>query len=201
MQHVKESLMSESYYRGKYPNEIFIEEHRALLSNSKEWVKSTCNSCSVIATLIATLVFASSATVPGGLSEDNGKPIYQHHLAFRLFSVSSLVALCTSFISLLIFLSLLTTNYQYRDFSKSLPLSLIFGLTSLFTSIAAMLICFCSGHFLMLEDRFKYYVIPVYAFTCLAISYFALQKSHSYVVLLKATFSKVPQRIYMEDPV
>ena len=193
------SNLRENFY-GKYPDKIFKEEHQELLSKSNEWINTTCNSCSFIAALIATVVFTSSATVPGGLNQDNGKPIFQHHLAFQFFSISSLVALCTSFTSLLIFLTLLTTKYQYKDFSKNLPQSLIFGLTSLFTSMAAMLLCFCSGHFLMLENRFKYAVIPVYAFTSLAISYFAFQKFPSYVLLLKATFNKVPERIYKEDP-
>ncbi|KAJ9697397.1 hypothetical protein PVL29_009287 [Vitis rotundifolia] len=179
---------------------IFTETHGQLLDKSKEWLNNTCNSCSFIAALISTVAFASSATVPGGVNQDTGEPIFQHHLAFRFFAISSLVALCSSFISLLFFFAILTSKYDYKDFSYNLPWNIILGLTSLFVSMAAMLLCFCSGHFLMLDDHLKYPAIPVYALTLWAIIYFALQQSSSYFILLRATFKKVPQRMYPQDP-
>ncbi|XP_019073764.1 ankyrin repeat-containing protein ITN1 [Vitis vinifera] len=180
--------------------QIFTETHGQLLDKSKEWLNNTCNSCSFIAALISTVAFASSATVPGGVDQDTGEPIFQHHLAFRFFAISSLVALCSSFISLLFFFAILTSKYDYKDFSYNLPWNIILGLTSLFVSMAAMLVCFCSGHFLMLDDHLKYPAIPVYALTLWAVTYFALQQSSSYFILLRATFKKVPQRMYPQDP-
>ncbi|KAL6340043.1 hypothetical protein AAG906_038878 [Vitis piasezkii] len=180
--------------------QIFTETHGQLLDKSKEWLNNTCNSCSFIAALISTVAFASSATVPGGVDQDTGEPIFQHHLAFRFFAISSLVALCSSFISLLFFFAILTSKYDYKDFSYNLPWNIILGLTSLFVSMAAMLLCFCSGHFLMLDDHLKYPAIPVYALTLWAVTYFALQQSSSYFILLRATFKKVPQRMYPQDP-
>ncbi|KAJ9697545.1 hypothetical protein PVL29_009392 [Vitis rotundifolia] len=180
--------------------QIFTETHGQLLDKSKEWLKNTCNSCSFIAALISTVAFASSATVPGGVNQDTGKPIFQHHLAFRFFAMSSLVALCSSFISLLIFFAILSSKYDYKDFGNNLPRNLILGLTSLFVSMAAMLLCFCSGHFLMLDDHLKYAAIPVYALTFFIVAYFVLQQFPSYFVLLRTTFKKVPQRVYPQDP-
>ncbi|XP_010645321.2 uncharacterized protein LOC104877836 isoform X3 [Vitis vinifera] len=185
---------------GKIPLQIFTATHGQLLDKSKEWLNSTCNSCSFIAALISTVAFASSATVPGGVNQDTGEPIFQHHLAFRFFAISSLVALCSSFISLLIFFAILSSKYDYKDFSNNLPRNLILGLTSLFVSIAAMLLCFCSGHFLMLDDHLKYAAIPIYALTFFIVTYFVLRQFPSYFVLMRATFKKVPQRRYLQDP-
>ncbi|XP_034690351.1 uncharacterized protein LOC117917965 [Vitis riparia] len=48
------------------PDEIFQIEHQKLEAESKQWLNSTSNSCSFIAALIATVAFASTASVPGG---------------------------------------------------------------------------------------------------------------------------------------
>ncbi|XP_034690455.1 ankyrin repeat-containing protein ITN1-like [Vitis riparia] len=185
----------------KTPDQIFTETHKQPLEKSKEWLNSTCNSCSFTAALIATVAFASSATVPGGVDQDTGKPIFQHHLAFRFFVISSLVALCSSFISLLVFFALLTSKCQYKDFSKNVPRNLLFGLTSLFISMAAMLICFISGHLLMLDNQLKYYAaVPMYAVTLLVITFISLQQLPSFFALVRAKFHNVPERIYKEDP-
>ena len=128
------------------------------------------------------------------------KPIFQHHLAFNFFAIALLFVLCSSFISLLIFFTLLTSQYQYKDFGKNLPWNLLFGLTSLFISLAAMLLCFSCGHFLMHDNSLKCATIPIYGLTCSAVTYFALQQLPSYVVLVKATFQNVPERLYDEDP-
>ena len=201
---MKNTLPTNFYVGGnedeKSALQVFTETHGQLLDKSKEWINSTCNSCSFLAALISTVAFASSATVPGGVNQDTGEPIFQHHLAFRFFAISSLVALCSSFISLLIFFAILSSKYDYKDFSNNLPRNLILGLTSLFVSIAAMLLCFCSGHFLMLDDHLKYAAIPIYALTFFIVTYFVLRQFPSYFVLMRATFKKVPQRRYLQDP-
>ncbi|KAL6339461.1 hypothetical protein AAG906_032996 [Vitis piasezkii] len=203
-EHVKNTLPT-NFYIGRNEDEksalqVFTETHGQLLDKSKEWLNSTCNSCSFLAALISTVAFASSATVPGGVDQDTGDPIFQHDLAFKFFAMSSLVALCSSFISLLLFFAIITSKYDYKGFSNNLPRNLILGLTSLFVSMAAMLLCFCSGHFLMLDDHLKYAAIPVYTPTFLIVTYFVLQQFPSYFVLLRATFKKVPQRVYPQDP-
>ena len=194
-----------NFYIGRNEDEksalqVFTETHGQLLDKSKEWLNSTCNSCSFLAALISTVAFASSATVPGGVDQDTGEPIFQHDLAFKFFAMSSLVALCSSFISLLLFFAIITSKYDYKGFSNNLPRNLILGLTSLFVSMAAMLLCFCSGHFLMLDDHLKYAAIPVYALTFSIVTYFVVQQFPSYFVLLRSTFKKMPQRVYRQDP-
>ncbi|KAL6335053.1 hypothetical protein AAG906_026433 [Vitis piasezkii] len=178
------------------PKEIFTEAHSELLKKGGKWLNSTSSSCSVVATLIATVAFATSATVPGSFNENNGKPNLAHQSAFNLFAVSSLIALCFSVTSLVMFLAILTSRHQEDDFHEELPRKLLFGLTALFISIAAMLVSFCAGHFFVLKDELKYAALPVYAVTCLPISLFAIAQFSLYFDLAWATFRKVPQRSY-----
>ncbi|XP_034690454.1 uncharacterized protein LOC117918030 [Vitis riparia] len=124
------------------PDEIFQKNHANLEDESKRR-DSTSNSCSFIAALIATVAFASSASVPGGVNQDTG----------------------CSMISLLIFLAIFVSKDQNQDFTRNLPRKFLLGTTSLFISTAAMLTCFCSGNFLMLKHQLKYAAIPVYALT------------------------------------
>ncbi|KAK1558575.1 hypothetical protein Q3G72_004079 [Acer saccharum] len=65
-------------------------------------------------------------------------------------------------------------RYQERDFGSNLPRKLLVGLTSLFVSIASMLVSFCSGHFFVLKEQLKFAAVPVYAVTCLPITFFAI---------------------------
>ena len=148
------------------------------------------------AALIATVAFASATTVPGGVKEDRGTPTLEGKPAFDIFAISSLVALCFSVTSLTMFLSILTSRYQVEDFHNSLPTKLILGLTSLFVSIAAMLVAFCAGHFFVLAERLKYTAFPVYAITCLPVTLFAVAQLPLYLDLLRSTMAPVPKRSY-----
>lgn len=63
-----------------------------------------------------------------------------------------------------------------------------------------MLVSFCAGHFFVLKDKLKYAVYPVYAVTCLPITFFAMAQFPLYFDLIRATFKKVPQRSYKLVP-
>ncbi|CAL1389823.1 unnamed protein product [Linum trigynum] len=184
---------------GKTPRDIFSEEHADLVKSGGEWLISTSESCSVVAALIATVAFATSSTVPGGVEPD-GKPTLEGQPAFHIFAISSLVALCFSVTSLVMFLSILTSRFQEKDFGRDLPRKLLIGLSSLFVSIAAVLVSFCAGHFFVLRDELKYAAYPVYALTCLPVSFFAVAQFPLYVDLVRATFQRVPRGSYMVVP-
>ncbi|OWM69378.1 hypothetical protein CDL15_Pgr006341 [Punica granatum] len=181
---------------GKTANNIFTETHSELLKNGSNWLTNTSQSCSVVAALIATVAFATSTTVPGGVREESGKPTLEDEPAFNVFAISSLVALCFSVTSVILFLSILTSRYEERDFGRDLLRKLLVGLTSLFVSIASMLVSFCAGHFFVLKDKLKYAAYPVYAVTCLPVTFFAMAQFPLYFDLVWATFKKVPQRSY-----
>ncbi|CAL5427609.1 unnamed protein product [Camellia sinensis] len=177
------------------PKDIFTKSHKDLVKQGGEWLTTTSNSCSVVAALIATVAFATASSVPGGNSSE-GKPTLENQPAFNVFAIASLVALCFSVTALVMFLAILTSRNQERDFRISLPRKLLLGLTSLFVSITAMLVSFCAGHFFVLKDELKFVAIPVYAVTCLPVTFFAIAQFPLYFDLIWAMFKNVPQRSY-----
>ncbi|KAL2956630.1 hypothetical protein AAZX31_18G096600 [Glycine max] len=175
----------------KTAGEIFKQKHKDLVKESSEWLKETSNSCSVVAALIAGVSFATSSSVPGGT--EKGKPELEGQPAFDAFAIASLIGLCFSVTALIMFLAILTSRKQAQDFRKSLPLKLLFGLSSLFVSIGSMLVSFCAAHFFVLKDKYKNILFPVYIATCLPVTFYAVVQFPLYADLLKAIFKKVPQ--------
>ncbi|GMN65673.1 hypothetical protein TIFTF001_034741 [Ficus carica] len=174
--------------KGETPEAIFTKSHENLVRDGGQWLKSTAESCSIVATVIVTVAFAATSSIPGGTKDQNGKPTLENKFAMKIFGITSLVSLCFSVTSMSMFLSILLTRYQEKDFERSLPWKLILGLTSLFVSVASVLISFCSAHFLVLRDTLKYAAIPVYAFNCLLISFFAVTQFPLHFDLIKTTF-------------
>ncbi|CBI37161.3 unnamed protein product, partial [Vitis vinifera] len=66
--------------------QIFTRDHKDMVQKGKEWLGSTATSCSVVATLIATVGFATSSAVPGGTREGSGKPNLEQQPAFHIFA-------------------------------------------------------------------------------------------------------------------
>ncbi|XP_050370976.1 ankyrin repeat-containing protein At5g02620-like isoform X2 [Argentina anserina] len=134
--------------KGKTPRELFTSEHKGLLHKGEAWMKHTANSCMIVAALIATVVFSAAFSLPGGTSENTGEPKFLKETAFLFFAISDGVALVSSSTSILMFLFILTSRYTEGDFLKSLPLKLMIGLTSLFISIASMMVAFSTTFYL-----------------------------------------------------
>ena len=127
--------------------ELFSKEHEKLRESAESWMKKTAESCMLIATVIATGVFAAATTLPGG-TDDTGKPNYLKKTSFLMFAISDASAFISSSTAILIFLSILVSRYGERDFYKSLPLKLIFGLITLFISITSMMVALSSSFFI-----------------------------------------------------
>ncbi|CAI9781202.1 unnamed protein product [Fraxinus pennsylvanica] len=197
---VKESMPLHFFVRqnkdNKTAREIFTESHNELVKSGLEWLSNTSKSCSVVAALIATVAFATSTNFPGGFKEESNKPTFANEPAFNAFSIASLVALYFSVTSLVMFLAILTSRYQEKDFAKDLPAKLLVGLTTLFVSIASILVSFCAGHFFVLKDELKYFAFLVYGITCLPVTFFAIAQFPLYFDLIRAIVRKVPQRSY-----
>ncbi|KAJ8634966.1 hypothetical protein MRB53_009233 [Persea americana] len=172
--------------------EVFNEAHKTMLKEGVKWLTNTAQSCSVVAALVATVAYASATTVPGGV--ENGIPLLRNTYAFSIFTISSLVALCLSVTSLTMFLSILTSRNEISDFHHNLPMKLIMGLSSLFISIAAMLVSFCGGHFFDLAGHLQHTAFPIYAVTCLPVSIYAATQFPLYFDLIKSIIITVPKR-------
>ncbi|KAL6323640.1 hypothetical protein AAG906_039236 [Vitis piasezkii] len=148
------------------PKEVFRTSHKDLVKEGAKWLRDTSNSCSLVATLVTAVAFATTATVPGGLKEGSSSPNLGRHPAFIVFATSSLIALSFSATSVI-----------------DLPKTLV-GFDVSFMSLAAMLFCFCAAHFFLVKDKFEhtsYLVIYAIAFSF-------------YFALVLQTFKRVPQR-------
>lgn len=137
---------------GKTPYQLFTGEHQDLLKNAEAWMKATATSYTVVGALIITIMFPAAFTFPGGNNQD-GFPTFIKKAPIMVYVVSDAISLFSASTSVLMFLGILTSRYNYDDFHKSLPSKLVAGLSSLFLSIAAMMATFCSALFLTLEGR------------------------------------------------
>ncbi|KAH9729701.1 ANK REP REGION domain-containing protein [Citrus sinensis] len=186
--------------QNKSAKDVFTETHKKLVQAGGQWLTQTSEACTVMAALIATVAFTSSSNVPGGVNGETGDPNLKDQLAFNVFAFSSLVALSFSMTALVVFFAIKTSRFQEQDFRKDLPEKLLLGLTSLFVSIASMMISFWAGHFLVVRDKLKSAAFPVYAVTCLPVTLFAIARFPLYYYLIWAIFKKVPQRSYQSIP-
>jgi len=197
---VKNSMPPNFYERynkdGKTAKQVFIETHAPLVKEGSKWLTKTAESCSLVAALVATVAFTTSTAIPGGPDQQSGIPILIEKSAFKLYAAASLVALCSSVTALVSFLSILTSRFEEKDFVVDLPRRLLVGLTTLFTSIASVLISFCAGHYFIVEAQLRFAFYPIYAATCLPVSFFALVQLPLYFDLSLAMYRKVPQRSY-----
>ncbi|KAL3532710.1 hypothetical protein ACH5RR_006231 [Cinchona calisaya] len=171
--HVLPDLKDNINSSGRTPEVEFSREHKDLVKEGEQWMKNAANSCTVIATLIATIAFAAAITVPGGNNGDTGLPIFSNVLAFNIFAVADALSLFSSTASLLMFLSILTARYAEVDFLYSLPKRLIIGLVTLLISITTMMIAFSAAIYLVFCDKRAWTVAPIAAIACVPVTLFA----------------------------
>ena len=169
------------------PRELFTEKHKDLVNQGEKWTQATASYCSVVAALVATITFAAIFTIPGGNEQINGYPIFLHDKLFVLFMISNVASLFSSTTSLLMFLGLLTARYAEDDFLKSLPTRLIIGLSSMFISLATMMIAFCAAIFLMLENQ-TCMIIPVAVLACVPVTLYIWLQFPLLVEIFRSTY-------------
>ncbi|KAJ6323132.1 hypothetical protein OIU77_012881 [Salix suchowensis] len=163
--------------------ELFTDEHKDLLVKGEEWMKGSSPSCTVVGALIITIMF----TVPGGNVQETGYPIFKNKKSFTVFIVADAISLFSSSTSVLMFLGILTSRYADEDFLKSLPKKLIFGLSTLFLSIATMMVTFCAALIIMLNGRLEV-VIPVVLLASIPVTFFMLLQFPLLVEIFMSTY-------------
>ncbi|CAJ1971120.1 unnamed protein product [Sphenostylis stenocarpa] len=195
-QYIKRLVPQHFYYRsdknGKTAGEVFEDTHKDLIEESGDWLKETSESCSVVAGLVAGVSFATASSIPGGTNNE-GRPHLEGKPAFDAFAVASLVGLCFSVTGLIMFLTILTSRKQSKDFRRALPFKILLGLSSLFVSIAAMFVSFCSGHYFLLSHRYKMVLFPIYVATVFPVTFYAVAQFPLYFDLLRAILAMVPR--------
>lgn len=172
---------------GLTPRELFTKEHKDMLKEGEQWLKDTSTSCTVVGALIITVVFAAAFTVPGGNDQNTGLPMFLHKRLFMLFIVSDALSLFTSSTSVLMFLGILTSRYSEDDFLKSLPTKMIIGLSTLFFSIATMMVAFSAGLLIMLRDQ-SWIVVPIISLASVPVSLFVWMQFPLLVDMVMSTY-------------
>lgn len=175
-------------FQRKTPPVLFTEKHKELVEKGEKWMKETAESCSVVAALIATIMFAAIFTVPGGYDEYSGNPLYLKRNSFLVFMVSDAVSLFSSCTSMLMFLGILTSRYREEDFLTSLPNKLIIGLSSLFFSIATMMTTFGITLYIILRERISWVSFPIILLASLPVTLFALLQFPLLVEIFFSTY-------------
>nr|XP_028964555.1 uncharacterized protein LOC103407879 [Malus domestica] len=149
--------------------ELFTKNHKELVKEGEKSMKVTATSCTVVGALIVTMMFAVAFTIPGGNTQDKGYLTFLGKKLFMVFIMSDCISLFFSTTSVMIFLGMLTSRYSEDDFLKSLPRKMIFGLFTLFFSIAAMMIAFSSA---LMLDKQSWIVFPIILLATLPIASF-----------------------------
>ncbi|KAI3809255.1 hypothetical protein L1987_25226 [Smallanthus sonchifolius] len=181
-------VQEERNITGKTPATIFTESHENLAKEGEQWMKDRANSGIIVATLIATIVFTSAITVPGGTNGGNGLPIFSERPAFVVFAVSDALALFMSASSMLMFLGILTARYAVQDFLYSLPKRLIIALLSLFLSIIFMMIAFTSILYLVFGDEKRWVLGLVSSLATIPVLLFAFLQFNPLLDIISSTY-------------
>ncbi|KAI3836071.1 hypothetical protein MKW98_016375 [Papaver atlanticum] len=186
---------------------VFTEQHKSLREAGEKWLKDTSGSCMLVATLIATVAFAAAFTVPGGNVSDSsnpksasgdpksnsavpkiGFPVFLRENTFAVYAAADAVALFSSITSVVMFLAIMTSRYAEKDFLKSLPQKLIIGLTTLFISMASILVAFGAAFTLVLRDRYPWAPFPIACFGVISVLLFFLLEVPLLLEMMRVTY-------------
>ncbi|XP_062174259.1 ankyrin repeat-containing protein ITN1-like isoform X2 [Alnus glutinosa] len=173
---------------GLTPRELFTKNHIDLKKEGEKWMKGTATSCTVVGALIVTIMFAAAFTVPGGNNQDTGFPVFLDERLFMLFIISDALSLFSSTTSVVMFLGILTSRYAEDDFLESLPRKMIIGLSTLFFSIAAMMIAFSTALLIMLQGQYSWIIIPVICLASVPVTLFILMQFPLLVDMCMSTY-------------
>ncbi|KAH7855212.1 hypothetical protein Vadar_022409 [Vaccinium darrowii] len=175
---------------GMTPAEVFSETHQNLVKDSERWMKDTATSCTIVAALIATMVFAAAITVPGGNNSYDGHPVLSKQKAFVIFGISDALALFSSITSVLMFLLILTSRYAEEDFLRTLPNRLVVGLITLFVSILSTMVAFGAILYLVFGYNQEWVLIPIIALASIPATLFGALQLPLLVEMIQSTYGR-----------
>nr|XP_043615984.1 uncharacterized protein LOC122587894 isoform X2 [Erigeron canadensis] len=154
---------------GLTPHEVFEKNHKILFSKGEEWMKETAAQLMVVASLIATISFAAAFTFPGGYDQVTGMPIFVRKNLSKVFIIFDGLSFISATNSILLVLTILGSDFTEHDFLISLPQKLMICLTSLFISIATMILTFIINFLLLYQNHSKW--IPIFISCFAAVTY------------------------------
>ncbi|KAJ8759782.1 hypothetical protein K2173_009883 [Erythroxylum novogranatense] len=183
---VRKSYVEAMNRANQKPGEIFMEEHKVLLETGAQWERETANSCMLVATLIATVVFVAAFTVPGGNNQD-GNPMFLHKAQLQVFAIADAISLIFSVSAVLTFLSILTSRHARNDFLQSLPNKLVLGLGMLFISVVAMIVAYIAAIFIIFKHGLLRIAIPIAVISVFPVVLFIWHQSRLLWDLFRST--------------
>ncbi|CAL4911340.1 unnamed protein product [Urochloa decumbens] len=130
---------------------------RAARASVQEALKQSVGTQLVIATLVATVAFAATFTMPGGYSQTDGTAIHSHRAAFKVFVVSNSIAMSCSSAVLLCFL------WAPQDPVKFMVDQVMWGHRLTFLACLAMLVSFMTAVYVTLAPTVRWPVYTVIA--------------------------------------
>ncbi|KAK3188530.1 hypothetical protein Dsin_028091 [Dipteronia sinensis] len=185
----------------KTAKELFRQKHETQLQEAQKWIKETSQSCSGVAVLVATVVFAAAFTVPGGNNDENGLPILLHSPFFMFFTVMDVVSLSCSLTAVVMFLSIITSPFELDNFRLLLPRRLTLGFALLFMSVATTMLAFTSTIFLIIrsEQRRRWTLTLICSAAFVPVSVLALTHFPLFVSFIRA-WNSIFKLIWMAFP-
>ncbi|KAK9181463.1 hypothetical protein WN944_024600 [Citrus x changshan-huyou] len=171
------------------PRALFSEKHKELKREGETWMKDTASSCMIVATLIATIVFAAAITVPGGNKEDTGLPFFRQKASFKIFAISNVISLVASSVSIVNFLSIVAPRYAEEDFLYLLPRKLLVGFATLFVAIAAMMVVFSATSYIVFKDGSLWIAILAIVISSMPVILFVKQHFLFFKDVLRSTYA------------
>ncbi|KAH7687353.1 Caskin/Ankyrin repeat-containing protein [Dioscorea alata] len=157
---VKELLPKDMVYsrniNEKTAQELFDENHDEMVKSGKNQLMEIGKTCSG---LLAAVVFATSFNMPGSKDSDNSTKnnmtktegnhfSNEESVGFKVFTHAYMIGLSSATCSLILFLSLLTSNYSPEAFRKSLPTRCLLAGGSFLCALMALLVAFLSNAYL-----------------------------------------------------
>ncbi|XP_017984206.1 PREDICTED: uncharacterized protein LOC18587271 isoform X1 [Theobroma cacao] len=171
------------------PQELFTKEHEELRKAGETWMKKTAEAGMIVATIITTVVFTTASSLPGGTDGGDGSPKNKDKTMFHVFAVADSVAMCSSIVSTMMFLSILTSRYAEKDFLVRLPLKLAAAVTTLLVSMMALMVSFSAIYFLVYcQSKLKWVPILASALSFLPAALFVLLQYHLLPDVFRSAF-------------
>ncbi|PWA37295.1 Ankyrin repeat-containing protein [Artemisia annua] len=152
-----EAMVPPSYRKmktkwGETPHDIFTKKHKQLCDEGERWIKSTVNQSMVAAALISTIGFSVAFSIPGGYNQNTGFPMFHQNKVFIIYVVLDALSFILSSVSILMFLSIMTSRFSEEDFLE-LPRKLMLGQATLLLSIFTVMAAFSVSFFVTFHNK------------------------------------------------
>lgn len=184
-------------HKGETAEELFFANKEVLRDKAQEWLKRTAENCSIVGVLIATVAFAAAYTVPGGT--DKGSPVLLKQTFFVVFTIGDVLSLTFCLTAVIIFLSILTSSFEFQEFKNALPQKLMLGITYLILAVTTMMLAFAATIILMIRNNEQWTRIALYTVAFLPVSVFAGVYMPLYLSLM-GTFKYTLMKIWSYFP-